>query len=32
MRGFKALMAEHLGITNPDTQDKARQGTKVIGH
>ena len=33
MRGFKALMAEHLGIADLDTvQERAQQGTKVISH
>jgi len=32
MRGFKALMAEHLGITDIDMQDQSQEGSKVIGH
>jgi len=30
MRGFKALMAEHLGITDLDMQDHSQEGPKVI--
>ena len=30
MRGFKALMAEHLGITDLDVPDQSQEGIKVI--